>query len=268
VRWWLQDACSTDDSFDIASRYRTCEDVIQVEPDRGQADALNKAFARMNGDIIGFLNSDDMLAEDAAAIVLKTFDENPQVDLVYGEVEWMDEGGNIIGRHVGNISSYEEIIDVYSVWWKNRQWVQPEVFFRRALFDRVGHFNTSLDLAFDYEYWVRCFAAGARTKRIPKVLARFRIHAGQKSSRSEQASKEIRGVVAHWLCHRPPSSKALRSRVSTELAYDAWRLMESEESTLNLPMALCLNPRWLKLPQVRERLMTSLRQRFLGDRRL
>lgn len=264
ARWWLQDACSSDTSCEIAFRYKSDEDIIQVEPDRGQADALNKAFAQMGGDIIGFLNSDDLLTPDAAATVLQAFKKNPEVDLVYGEVEWIDAQGIITGHHAGDISSYEEILDIYEVWWKERQWVQPEVFFRRSLFEKVGLFNTNLELAFDYEYWVRCLAAGARVMRLPKVLSRFRIHAGQKSSRAEQASKEIRRVVAHWLRHGSTIRKSLHSRLSVQLSYDAWRLGEREDSNLSLPDALCRHPEWLRLPRVRSRLRTSVAHRLTG----
>jgi glycosyltransferase involved in cell wall biosynthesis len=62
VHWWLQDAASTDNSLAIAGNYRGPHDVIVSKSDRGQADALNRAFAEMGGDVIGFLNSDDEMA--------------------------------------------------------------------------------------------------------------------------------------------------------------------------------------------------------------
>ena len=74
----------------------------------------------------------------AAEAVLETFDKHPDVDLVYGEVEWIDSNGNVTGHHAGNICSLAEIIDIYNVWWAERQWVQPEVFWRRSLWERVG----------------------------------------------------------------------------------------------------------------------------------
>lgn len=262
ARWWLQDACSSDTSCEIAFRYKSDEDIIQVEPDRGQADALNKAFAQMGGDIIGFLNSDDLLTPDAAATVLQAFKKNPEVDLVYGEVEWIDAQGIITGHHAGDISSYEEIIDIYEVWWKERQWVQPEVFFRRSLFEKVGLFNTNLELAFDYEYWVRCLAAGARVMRLPKVLSRFRIHAGQKSSRADQASREIRTVVSHWLRHGPKIQKSQYAKLSAQLSFDAWRLGETQDSAFHLSRAILTHPEWLRLSGVPQRICTSLRCRL------
>src|SRR3954454_18112386 len=66
VQWWLQDACSSDASIAIGNRYATESDRIVVEKDAGQADGLNRAFARMGGDIVGYINSDDLLADGAA----------------------------------------------------------------------------------------------------------------------------------------------------------------------------------------------------------
>ena len=127
-----------------------------------RATGWNRAFRSMGGDIIGYLNSDDVLADGAAEAVLETFEQYPEVDLVYGEVEWIDENGIITGRHRGDISTVTEMLDIYNVWWADRQWVQPEVFWRRSLWERVGDFSSEYDLAFDYQYWVRCFLAGIK----------------------------------------------------------------------------------------------------------
>src|SRR4030095_11160950 len=91
-------------------------------------------------------------------------------ELVYGEVEWIDAGGETTGFHAGNISSLDEVLDIYGVWWAQRQWVQPEVFFRRALKERVGAFDARYHLAFDFDFLVRCFRQGAHVSRQPQRL--------------------------------------------------------------------------------------------------
>jgi hypothetical protein len=70
--------------------------------------------------------------------------------------------------------------------------VQPEVFFRRSLWAKVGGFQNRWRLAFDYDFWVRCFLAGARVAHDPDIVAQFRIHAAQKSAAAEQAADDIR----------------------------------------------------------------------------
>ena len=74
VRWRFQDAGSTDDSLAVAQGFSGPDDRIVVDSDKGQADALNRAFQAMGGDIVGFINSDDCLAEGAAESVLSEFE--------------------------------------------------------------------------------------------------------------------------------------------------------------------------------------------------
>lgn len=261
VRWWLQDAASDDRSIEIARGYATASDRIVSEPDRGQTDALNRAIPQMGGDIIGFINSDDLLAEGAAEAVLDHFNRHPEVDLVYGQVEWINAEGDVTGGHEGRIDSLEEILDIYNVWWNRRQWVQPEVFFRRSLWEKVGPFDTRYNLAFDYDFWVRCFLAGARTARLPRVLSRFRLHAAQKSTDALRAANEIRDIVNRHLhaCPRPPAG------LQRMLSYDRYHAGQDHAGR---PLAgmLMRNPEWLLLPQVRTRLAHSLTSRLGGSR--
>jgi glycosyltransferase involved in cell wall biosynthesis len=258
VSWHLQDGNSQDQSVAIARRQARPGDSVVSVPDNGQADALNAAIRQMGGDVIGFINADDLLAEGAAKAVLDHFEAHPEVDLVYGEVEWIDAEGRITGHHAGRLDSLAECLDIYNVWWRKRQWVQPEVFFRRRLWEKVGEFNRRYHLAFDYDFWVRCFLAGAKVSRLPRVLAHFRLHPGQKSNAAQQAADEIRDIVAHHLPHVPgrvPRGLARR------LAYDRYHAGQ-DHSDRSMSAILMRNPSWLLLPEVRERLMLSLASRI------
>jgi len=266
IRWWLQDGGSTDDTVAIAWQYARNGDIIISEPDHGQADALNRAMPKMGGEIIGYLNGDDCLQPGAAAKVLQFFERHPEVDLVYGRVEWIDAEGRSDGWHQGRISSLSEALDIYRVWWSERQWVQPEVFFRRSLWERVGLFNTSYHLAFDYEYWVRCLRAGARVAFLDEPLVQFRRHAEQKSAAAEQAADEIRSIVQAQLDTGVPISPLLRWRLNAQLEYDRYRLQSdrrTEDSSPSFLRSLLLNPHWLLAPHVRQRLAASF-QRVMG----
>ncbi len=268
VRWWLQDSCSTDNSVEIARRYSTAQDRIEVERDSSQTNGLNRAIGRMGGEIIGFLNSDDCLADGAAETVLETFRENPEVDLVYGEVEWIDADDRSLGFHAGQISNLADVLDIYRVWWKKKQWVQPEVFWRRSLWDRVGCMNEAYNLAFDFEYWVRCFQQGAVVKRIPQVLAKFRLHEAQKSTQSAKAAGEIRNILSDALTASPPIGWRNSSRLRSTLAYDLYQ--SGQNSNGERPAfwrMLSGNPSWLALPSVRSRLWTAATRRVPGGAR-
>ena len=259
VRWWLQDNCSTDDSLRIAKSYaRPCDTICQAN-DSGQADALNRVFEKMGGAVIGFINSDDCLCPNAADQVLGFFNEHPEIDLVYGEVEWIDENDQVIGTHAGRIDSLAEMLDVFHVWWRKRQWVQPEVFFRRSLWEKAGPFDCRYDLAFDYDFWVRCFRAGARVARLPVKLAQFRHHSGQKSMRSEEAAAEIRMILKRTLEEPLPISKYRQWALWKHLEYDLYRIGKENDS---FPAKLLSHPEWLMVSDVRDRILFNLRERL------
>jgi glycosyltransferase involved in cell wall biosynthesis len=264
VRWWLQDGASTDDTVTIAKKYARPSDTVLSEPDSGQPEALNRAFAKMGGEIVGFLNGDDLLAPGAARRVLDFFAANPEIDLVYGSVQWIDAEGQPEGTHTGNISSLAEVLDIYGVWWNERQWVQPEVFFRRSLWEKTGGFDTGYDLVFDYEFWVRCFLAGARVAHLPEILCSFRRHAGQKSSASERAADEIRAVVRQ---HLPAAKLTAPSRWSIEaqLCYDLYQGGRSPRSGGHFFTEFLRHPHWLLSPWARERAAAAVNRRMKAE---
>jgi glycosyltransferase involved in cell wall biosynthesis len=261
VQWWLQDGASTDQTAAIARKFARPGDTVVSEPDDGQTDALNRAMTRMGGEIIGFINGDDLLAPGAARRVLDYFDRHPEVDLIYGSVEWIDAEGRPDGKHSGSIGSLAEVLDIYGVWWSERQWVQPEVFYRRSLWEKVGGFDTSYHLAFDYEFWVRCFLAEARVAQLPEVLCRFRRHAEQKSAASEQAADEIRAIVRKHL----PAAEISASRrwsIEAQLCYDLYQGGKSPRSGGHFFTEFLRHPHWLFSPWARARAAAALTRRM------
>jgi len=256
VRWWLQDGASKDGTADIARQFARAGDTVVSEKDRGQTDALNRAFAGMGGEIIGFINGDDCMTAGAAEAVLEAFATHPEIDLIYGEVEWIDAGGDQTGHHRGDISSLEDLLDLYTVWFGARQWVQPEVFFRRSLWEKAGPFNTDYDLAFDYAFWVQCMMAGARVMKLSRPLARFRVHDQQKSANATKAAWEMREIVRKALELNPPISSRARARIAAQLDYDNYQLAPLPKPSF--ASALLRNPSWLRSPAVRQRLARSV----------
>ena len=265
VRWWLQDGASKDRTVEIAQSFARPGDTIVSAPDRGQADALNTAMKKMGGEIIGFINGDDLLAENAAERVLEFFAEHPETDLVFGSVDWIDEHGAFTGTHTGRIESLGDALDIYGVWWSRRQWVQPEVFFRRSLWEKVGGFDTGYHLAFDYDFWVRCFRAGARVAHLPATLTRFRIHAGQKSAAAESAADEIRAIVQKTLAARPPLNPVRRWKIEAQLGYDLYQSGKSGAGR-GFFSAILRHPHWLLSPQAWRRAQAACVRLFVSGR--
>lgn len=261
VRWWLQDGGSTDGTLEIARSAARAGDTIRSGSDSGQADAINKAFCEMGGEIIGFINGDDRFCPGTAHRVLDYFASHPEIDLVYGKVKWIDEAGAVTGHHAGSIHDLHDALDIYRVWWGRKQWVQPEVFFRRSLFEKVGEFDTGYHLAFDFDFWVRCFLKGARVAHIPDFCAEFRIHARQKSSQAKLAAREIRSIVTRHLDAGAPVSPWFRWGLRAQIAYDRYQLGETADAHGNRPsflQGLLRNPAWLLSPAARSRTQSGL----------
>jgi glycosyltransferase involved in cell wall biosynthesis len=271
VRWWLQDCCSEDDSIAIAEEFRSNVDEIRVEKDSGQANGLNRAFARMGGEIVGYINSDDCLTEGAARAVCEAFAQRPEAGIVFGGVDWIDKDGRLIGSHHGEILTLEHILDVYAYWWQRKQWVQPEVFFRRSLYETVGGFDESFSLAFDFDFWIRILRLRPLVISVPQSLVRFRRHDQQRSVDFERANSEIRRALAREL-NDPlcPLEPGFRNRLSKRLEYDLYH-RKSELSPyrdLSFGGALMRSPGWLLLPEVRARIISVARNHLQVPKRL
>lgn len=267
VRWWLQDAQSSDESLELARALARPGDSISCETDQGRADGLNNAFQKMGGDILGFMNSDHLLLPGAARRILGEFDAHPEMDMLIGAVEYRDREGEPVRIHHGKIGSLGEILDLYHVWWKDRHFVQAEVFFRRSLWGQVGLFNNKYRFAFDYEYWVRCFQAGARLRNIDQTLAAVPKPPAQRSPVAIIIANEQRDILGEMFApHRPLAVDPwFKWKLKQYLAYDRYQSGQDDppqgrrEPFLK---QLVANPGWIIVPYVRHRLLASIRARL------
>ena len=257
LEYLVLDGASTDGTTEIIRRFEPQLAHFGSAPDRGQTDALNQGFARATGDILGFLNADDVMLPGTLQAVCERFAAAPACEIVYGGIEWIDFAGQSLGFHHGEIESLDDILDIFRVWWGKKQWVQPEVFFRRALKDRVGPFDERYHLAFDYDFWVRCFLAGARVARLPAPLVQFRRHAAQKSNDHERANEELRAIVHEHLAANPPIGGWKRAVLDAQLRYDTYQNSRADRRP-SFGAALLRNPAWMLSPAVRQRIRVAV----------
>lgn len=200
----VADGSSTDGTQSVLSRMSERHPGLlhwTSEPDHGPADAVNKAVARARGDIIGWLNSDDLYLPGAAARALAVFDTEPDVVLVYGEGEHVDVNGHPLGRY-----PTRSMPTPLAAWADGCHICQPTAFFRRSAFDAVGGLDTGLATAFDYDFWLRllrAFPTGIR--QLDAVQALSRLHASGITLRMrEQVALEGMQVVHRHLGEAPP----------------------------------------------------------------
>lgn len=193
--YFIIDGGSTDNTLEIIRKYESHIAYWVSEPDHGQTHAINKGLARATGDIIAYINSDDYYLPETFHKVADYFHKNPETDLLHGRCRYVDINGNKIGEHFGDIETFEEILDLWNVWWNRRQFVQPEVFWSRRLFEKVGFFNESLHYVMDYEYWLRALRVGGVVKKINREISAFRFTPDQKSNHSEKVADELLKVI-------------------------------------------------------------------------
>jgi glycosyltransferase involved in cell wall biosynthesis len=176
LEYFVQDGGSTDETPRILRRYETALAGWESRSDRGQAEALNRGFSRSTGDIMAWLNSDDMLLPGTLATVAGFFAMHPDVDVVYGDRIVIDEDGMEIGRwvlppHDSAILSWADFVP------------QETLFWRRSIWTKVGAaIDESFQFAMDWDLLVRFRDAGASFAHLPCFMGVFRAHALQKTA--------------------------------------------------------------------------------------
>jgi glycosyltransferase involved in cell wall biosynthesis len=174
IEYIVIDGGSTDESGDIIQRYDDQLAYWISEGDEGQTDAINKGFHNAHGDILAWLNSDDLYRPGAIAEAVAYLNENPEVGMVYGDAEYIDENGKVIGQFPAAQTDYKRL---------RRGYVhipQQATFFRARLWQMVGPLDPSFYFALDYDLWVR-IASLAPIRYHPRNWAAFRLHRDAKS---------------------------------------------------------------------------------------
>ena len=178
LEYFVIDGGSTDGSVEIIEKYSDKLTGWLSEPDRGQTDAINKGFARSRGEIMAWLNSDDLYHTGAVRSAVEFLQDNPDIGLVYGDTDLIDVSGRKVGRFNARQTSYQRLMrgGVYIP--------QPAAFWRRDLWERSGPLDPSFFFAMDYDLWVS-FAKLAPIRFHPELWASFRIHGEGKTTVSD-----------------------------------------------------------------------------------
>lgn len=178
IEYRVIDGGSTDQTLEILKSYGDRFPWVS-EPDRGQTNAINKGLALSHGEILAYLNSDDVLEPDAVEKVVKFFLTHPGIDLVYGKAYYIDKTGNITGLYNTKDYSFARLMSDNCI-------CQPAAFWRKEIAERCGPFDESINFGMDYEYWMRMDRAGGKLFHIPDILARSRLYAETKTLSSRE----------------------------------------------------------------------------------
>lgn len=176
LEYFIQDGGSQDGTVEIVKRYTDRLSGWESLPDNGQAHAINLGFNKTSGEIMAWVNSDDLLLPGALAFVVEYFNNHPDVDVIYGNRIIVDVDGNQIGRWV--LPPHDDGV----LFWADYI-PQETMFWRRRIWDKVGAaVDESFQFAMDWDLILRFQAAGARFKHLPRYLGAFRVHELQKTT--------------------------------------------------------------------------------------
>jgi predicted NodU family carbamoyl transferase/GT2 family glycosyltransferase len=209
LEYFVQDGGSSDDTVAALKRYQGRLSGWISEKDRGQSQAINLGFVQTSGEIMGWLNSDDLLLPGALACVVDYFNRHPDVDVVYGNRLLIDESDMEIGRWImpGHDSKVLSWVDYVP---------QETLFWRRSIWEKAGgQIDESFRFAMDWDLLVRFREAGAKFAHIPHFLGAFRIHEHQKTSAviNDIGHQEMNRIRERVL-GRLPTNAEIRTAVS------------------------------------------------------
>jgi len=193
LEYIVQDGKSQDETSKIVNNYQNYLQ-FNCEADKGQGNAINKGFAKTSGEIMAWLNSDDILLPRALFSVSEYFKRHPEVDVIYSHRIIINEKTQEIARwllapHDNKILSWADYIPQETMFWRRRIW------------EKVGsHIDESFQFAIDWDLILRFREAGAVFHRLPLFLGAFRVYDRQKTqSWNNKGQEEMNNL--RYRCH-------------------------------------------------------------------
>lgn len=239
----VMDGGSSDESLEVIKGFEGSISVWKSERDGGQSDAINKGFELATGDVLCWLNSDDVFLPGALNAVVHAF--NTRTDW-----EWVSGPSLKFGEGLHEISGRYELPKDAAEWMVHCPISQPSTFWRRSLYEKFGGLDESFHFALDYEYWVRFVVGGVELRFIDRPLSAYRLHDVSKTvSQAERfEAEEVRLREKHAPSLDAAQSAKLARLLARSDAMD--RLAES--------VALLQDEKW---EEARSGVIASLRQR-------
>jgi glycosyltransferase involved in cell wall biosynthesis len=180
IEYIVVDGGSTDGSVAILQSYSNRLAWWVSEKDRGQTDAINKGFARASGEVLAWLNSDDTYRPGAVRAAVEALQRHPEAAMVYGEANYIDENGRVIGNFPAAQTDYRRLRQGYV------HIPQQSAFWRASYWRQVGPLDPSFYFAMDYDLWVRLSALAPLVFLPGQVWANFRLHRDAKTISADE----------------------------------------------------------------------------------
>ena len=202
------DGGSSDGSVDIIRKYEPWLAHWVSEPDRGQANAINKGFRACSGQIMAWLNSDDCFTQGAVQHIVAYLEANSAAKVVCGFRQTI-----VAHRENRRYNSVHLRPDRFSL----SRWCyisQETTFWRRSVWETVGELDETYQYALDYDFWQRMLTAQYQFHLLPRFIGLFRGHPESKGARcSEIRTTELARIYSRYL-HTNKGEMELRSEIS------------------------------------------------------
>lgn len=190
------DGGSTDNTLSVLNQFNSLIRWVS-EKDRGQTHAVNKGIAATDGEIVGWLNSDDIYYPNTLAHVLDFFKKNPTCHVVYGMADHIDIHDHPFETYPTEPWNFERLQKTCFI-------SQPALFFRRHIFEKYGLLNEDLRFCMDYEYWIRLGKQGEQFAYVETKWAGSRLYPDTKTLGSRVAvQREINDMFKQHFGHVP-----------------------------------------------------------------
>lgn len=238
LQYLVIDGGSSDETVPILAEYSDCLSFVS-ERDEGTADAVNKGLALCQGEIVGWLNSDDIYYPQALRRVEELFAMHPGIDVIYGRAHHIDEHGNVIEEYPTAEWSFDALVNHCII-------SQPAAFFRKSAVEKYGSLDKAHRYCVDYEFWIRLARKGARFLFVPEYFAATRLHEGAKTVASRlQCHEDINNIMVEHLGYVPTRWIANYANVKTEKLVHR---TENESAFITMLVMHCLlaDLRWNK----------------------
>jgi len=207
LEYIIIDGGSTDESVKIIKHYGQYLKYWHSKPDAGQASAIREGFKQATGDVLGYLNSDDMLLSGALQAVVDIFSKEQKIQCLAGDCIYIDVKDRYLFTSYSREQTYKNML------FNTMLNCQPATFWRREIYDKVGGIDVNFQYCMDYDLFLRMLKKTGKMFSIPVILAAFRVHEESKGNRLKEISTK------EW--------NLIRSRhkvIPTKLSKILWRI--------------------------------------------
>lgn len=194
IQYIIVDGGSTDSTMDIVNRYKDKIDIVIHEKDNGQSDAITKGFKLADGELVGWLNSDDILYPNCVEQIVRLAEQFPDGAIYYGSLlNVIDRLGNIIRTPQIVINSRETLIH------ENYSLIQQGSFYRNSHLKKIGYVDKTIHYCMDLDLWLRLLEHGNIYHYDIKPLGGFRMWEETKTATGgEKFLKDIEATLRRY----------------------------------------------------------------------